>query len=271
MPFARGVCPLPPYTCRKNNFTKLLVCSTPIPLRPNAGMIRINVVSAGTIGRILSRHDAFRNTCVAETVAFSIHEFAYHGRFLDVVQYLMCAFDAWRRGTSFHPKPSHAPTYAGLGHAPAMEHTRFAGRNFYRPRHSAGVTFATFVPLKGIDTGVVWTTKRKALLYQFHQGTWTVVKVLHRQDAPFRTWMRFLGGSQMTHELSKELAHYGGLSAREAFRIIVVPFFEEDVARKQFPLAAAWNDHPVWDIVRDASLRTVDETDPVRYEWKRVN
>ena len=187
-------------------------------------------------------------------------------------------FKAWCGVTRFHPKPSVPANFVDfVDYCPVREYTQFGGRTYFRKRHCLGVVFATFVPLNGRNTGVVWTTSRKAHFFQYDetQGKWAWVKMLNRQDVPFLTWVRFLGGNE-AHKREQErrgdpLDSYTNRSPEQLFRDLVVPYYGfAKFARSRIGMRSIESAHPVWDIVRMASHMTVSLEHPSRMVWYRL-
>ena len=242
-------------------------------------MISPNVVSPPTLTLLMSRHPCFRDSEVLSHVAPNICAWAHLRRFHDLVMHAVPVFDAWRCVTRFHPKPSVPANFVDFAdYTPVHEYTRFAGRTYYRKRHSLGVTFATFVPLNGRNVGVVWTTARKAHLFQYDGtlGKWICVKTLNRQDVPFLTWMRFLGGEEALRRERERggdlFDRYANRAPQQLFHDLVVPYYGSvEFVRSRMSMRSIEGAHPVWDIVRMASAMTVSPEDPTRMEWHRLN
>lgn len=232
------------------------------------------VVTSTTLTTLLSRHVTFSETEIISHLSSTICGMALSFRYYEIIIYLMPVFDAWRRVTRFSPKPTHPPNLVDFKeYPPVQEYVQFGRKTFYRKRHDIGVVFATFVPLEGRITGVVWTTARKAHLFEHIDGAWTLVKTLNRQDVPFLTWMRFLGGRELCQreEEAAERHRYENRHPHLLFHDMITPFY--GTAR----YAARWVSmrsipaiHPTWDIVRQASLLTVSENHPSRFEWHRL-
>jgi hypothetical protein len=226
-------------------------------------MIRPRVVTTSTLTTILSRHSSFSDSETIRDVAPLIREWANASRYGDIVHHLIPAFDGWKRVTPFLPGPSTPPNINVLmGLSPVNEYTRFGGYTFYRKRHSLGVLFATFVLVNDILTGVVWTTKRRAHLFQKTADDcegWSCVKTLNRQDVPFVTWMRFLGGCDVV----------SAFSPLHNYRNTVLAYFGHDEFATGSPHFLE-SDHPTWEIVRKASLITAPADDACRFQWMKL-
>jgi len=227
-------------------------------------MNRPSAVSPSVLTRLLSQHPSFFNSDVIAQIAPMICAQAHQNRALDLIRYTK-AFKAWRHTTRFHPKPSFQANF--YLHHPVHEHARYGELRYYRKRHSIGVTFATFVPIDGCETGVVWTIARKAHLFKHNGSTWVCTKTLNRQDIPFRTWMRFLGGEQAyEREHQKNDLQYAKRSPQQLFYDLVVPFYgSAEFARDNTRSIPCTN--PIWEIVRAASAMTVSPKDSSRMEW----
>ena len=234
-------------------------------------MLRPRVVTPNALTTLLSRHSSFQETNVVEHLSPIICNFAFAFRIRDIIHHLMPVFDGWRRITTFHPKPTHPANVTYPYNNPVREYTRFGGRMFFRERHSAGVTFATFVPLGGREVGVVWTTARKAHIFHYENGSWDVVKTLNRQDVPYQTWIRFLGGREVSMQEHEHTDRSSRRSLSELFRDLVFPFYGSTPhARNSLYERSIHPDHPTWDIVRVASHLTVPLDHPSRLVWHRM-
>lgn len=234
-------------------------------------MLRPRVVTPDTLTAVLSRHPVLRDTDLLTHLSPVICGMAHASRVFDVVKYLLPAFDAWRIATPFHPKPTFAPNHTDpFDDAPVHEYARFGGRTFFRARHSLGVTFATIVPHDG-GTGVAWTTARRAHLFQRRGDGWVEVETLEEQDVPFLTWMTHLGGreiSERERRTGHPLTAYDPRPPQQLFHDLVVPLYGTTTfARSRLEMRRVHPHHPVWAIVRLASLRTVPWDDPARLEW----
>jgi hypothetical protein len=243
-------------------------------------MITPYVVSPSVLRVLLSHHTCFHDSDAIAHVSPIICTWAYLRRYQDLIRHAVPVFKAWRGATRFYPKPSFPANLVDFVHycnSPVHEHTRFGGCTYYRKRHSLGVIFATFVPLNGRNTGVVWTTSRKAHFFQYDetQGKWVCVRTLNRQDVPFLTWMRFLGGGE-AHKREQErggdpLDRYSNRAPQDLFHDLVVPYYGfAEFARSRIFMRSTDHAHPVWDIVRMASHMTVPLEDPSRMEWHRL-
>lgn len=188
---------------------------------------------------------------------------------------LLPVFYGWRRVTTFHPKSSVLPISTELtACTPVYEFTRYMERTFYRKRHSMGVTFATFVPgTNGREIGVVWTTARKAHLFEYINGNWVVVKTLNRQDDPFITWTKFLGGRETLQAEMTAAAKfpYESRTPEKLFYDLVFPFFgRTQHSRNPIYERSIPTHHATWQIVRLASVLTLPEDHPSRFQWHRL-
>lgn len=180
-------------------------------------------------------------------------------RWEDILYYLRPCFRGWRDVTPVHPK-SHLPANVTYIVSPVRECLQYRERHFFRDRHCVGVTFATFVPMDNREVGVVWTTTRRAYMFEYIYLTgWAVFKILKRQDDPFRTWLRHLGGDSFLREGDDR-------SPERLFHDLVVPYFgSHPLARDR--MRSIRDDDPVWELVKRVSYDIVSHTDPRRFVW----
>lgn len=223
------------------------------------------VVSENTVRLLLT--PLLGEADVASHVAPIVWDFAYIHRLIDIMRYLRPAFKGWEKQVSFHPLPSVAPNLNDhwTNKSAVFDYLQYHNRYFMRPKHSAGVTFATFVRLHGEEVGVVWTTARKAHMYRYRDSEWTLFKTLNRQDDPFTTWLRFLGGNAMVERETF------GRSPEQVFHDLVVPYFgttrhARDVTR----MRSISSTSPVWDLVKKTSYATVPRESPLRMNWVEI-
>jgi hypothetical protein len=223
------------------------------------------VVSPATLIRILTHHPSFRENAALHDVTPIITTFAMRSRLHDLTCIVIPCFRAWCVLTPFHPRQCVNANidYIGL---PVCEYVIYHDRLFTRRRHCLGVTFASRVTLGKREVGVVWSTTRKAYLFEYSQLVgWTLFKVLNRQDDPFLTWLRYLGGAKASGGES-----YPYLSAKRLFRDLVVPYFGcHPLSRNMERTLSIPHYDPLWELVRRVSYMTLPD-DAQRLVWKRV-
>lgn len=221
------------------------------------------VVSSFEFAAILRHHPCFEDGTVIHDLAQTITQHATSRRWEELLCYLRPCFRGWRDATPIHPKP-HIPANFSSIVSPVRECLRYRECYFYRDRHCVGITFATFVSLDNRRVGVVWTTTRHAYMFEYIvlKG-WMLFKVLNRQDDPFRTWLRHLGGDAL-------LATRDGdeRSPERLFHDLVVPYFgTHPLARDVTRMRGIRDDDAVWELVKRVSVDIISPTDPRRFVW----
>lgn len=215
------------------------------------------VISSVQLAVILSHHPCFRDRNDIRDVSLLITTHAMKQRLLDLYLVLKPCFRGWMEATYSHPSHRKEANGTPLFVSPVHEYLRYRGRYFLRNRHCVGITFATFIPIDNREVGVVWTTTRRAYLFEYiHLQGWVVFKVLNRQDDPFLTWLRHLGGDTFVDDRSPE----------RLFHDLVFPYFgSHPLARKR--VRGIRRDDQVWDLVKRVSYDVVSHTDVRRFEW----
>lgn len=218
------------------------------------------VVSSFELSAILRHHTCFKDGTAIYDLSRIITYHAMSRRWEDLLYYLRPCFRGWKNATPFHPKP-HIPANVTYMGSPVRECLRYRDRYFFRNRHCVGITFATFVPLDRREVGVVWTTTRRAYMFEYiYLKGWVLFKVLNRQDDPFLTWMRHLGGDVLLMKTER--------SAERLFHDLVVPYFgSHPLARDTTRMRGIRDDDPVWELVKRVSYDVVSSTDPRRFVW----
>lgn len=221
-------------------------------------------VSPFEFAAILRHHPCFQDGTDIYDLSHIITDYAMSRRSEDLLCYLRPCFRGWRDVTPVHPKPHLVANVAYIV-SPVRECLKYRDRYFFRDRHCIGVTFATFVPMNDREVGVVWTNTRRAYMFEYTFLTgWVVVKVLNRQDDPFRTWLRHLGGDA--------LATRDERSPERLFHDLVVPYFgSHPLARDVTRMRGLRHDDPVWELVKRVSYEVVSSTDPRRFVWENVS
>lgn len=223
------------------------------------------VPSVASLTIVLKRHPCFMDNTVLDDVAVNIVVLATHARYRDLKGILFPSFEMWKQRVTFLPRPNVEPNVL-CARTHVREYLRYHSNLFVRDRHCIGIKFATFVPLPGREVGVVWTTTRKAYMFEYTHGTgWELSKILNRQDDPFQTWLRHLRGDYTVRNQDVE---YGIRSADELFFHLVVPFFgTHPKARNGTRIP---DNHPVWDLVMRVSKLVKPIDDPERFVWRRI-
>lgn len=218
------------------------------------------VVSSFQLAAILRHHPCFQDGTAIYDLSQIITFHAMSRRWEDLLYYLRPCFRGWKNVTPFHPKP-HIPANVTYMGTPVRECLRYRDRYFFRNRHCVGITFATFVPLDRREVGVVWTTTRRAYMFEYiYLKGWVLFKILNRQDDPFLTWMRHLGGDALLVRTER--------SAERLFHDLVVPYFgSHPLARDTTRMRGIRDDDPVWELVKRVSYDVVSPTDPRRFVW----
>lgn len=218
------------------------------------------VVSSSQLAAILRHHPCFQDGTAIYDLSQIITYHAMSRRWEDLLYYLRPCFRGWKNATPFHPKP-HIPANVTYMGTPVRECLRYRDRYFFRNRDCVGITFATFVPLDRREVGVVWTTTRRAYMFEYiYLKGWVLFKILNRQDDPFHTWKRHLGGDALL--LNSER------SAERLFHDLVVPYFgSHPLARDTTRMRGIRDDDPVWELVKRVSYDVVSPTDPRRFVW----
>lgn len=165
--------------------------------------------------------------------------------------------------TEAAPKP-HLPANVTHLVSPVRECLKYRERYFYRDRHCVGVTFATLVLMDTRMVAVVWTTTRRAYMFEhIHFTGWVVFKILNRQDDPFRTWLRHLGGDALAVKRGGD-----DRSPERLFRDLVFPYFgSHTLARDVTRTRGVRDDDLIWELVKRVSYQIVSDTDPRRFVW----
>jgi hypothetical protein len=221
------------------------------------------VVSSFQLAAILRHHPCFNDRTDIHDLSHIITERAMSLRWEDLLYYLRPCFREWRDVTPFHPTPD-IPANASYLVSPVRECLVYRESLFYRDRYCIGVTFATFVPMNNREVGVVWTTTRRAYMFEYIYLTgWVVFKILNRQDDPFRTWLRHLGGDTLLVKRERDER-----SPERLFHDLVVPYFgTHPLARDVSRMRGIRDDDPVWELVKRVSNDIVSHTDPRRFVW----
>lgn len=227
-------------------------------------------VSPFQLKSILQHHPCFHDFDLDELVGV-IAQHARSQRLQDLIRHLHPSFKRWMSLLPAIPEP-HIPPNVHTDHPVREYHFDFVRNRFFvRDRHCVGVTFATFVRIGKEEVGVVWTSTRKAYMFKYewrsnaslgHLPGWVVFKILNRQDDPFHTWRRHLGGDALARNPQDPR------NVQQMFHDFVVPFFgSHPLARhatrsRRIP----WND-PVWQLVKLVSYEVVSSSDPRRVAW----
>ena len=171
-------------------------------------------------------------------------------------------FDVWMTNTKFVPSNRLPPNSDNFG-LPVREYLYYHGKRFYRNRHSLGVRFASMVSYDGLAHAVIWTDKRKAYSYMFVNGKAILAKILNRQDDPFKTWMRHLGGQAL---YDAELFNEWNRSPQMLFNDHVVCHYgsHPHITRRARQTRSY---HPIWNLIKEVSYKTYDDVEE-RLEWK---
>jgi hypothetical protein len=221
------------------------------------------VVSKLAIEILLSKITLFEESVVISHISPLIYYHAMQSRMQDL-NFILPIFIAWINASSFNPKPHVKPNFTH-NEMPVKEFLDFGGKTFSRPRFCLGVRFATILLMGSQSIGVAWTTDRKALIFKYIRlYEWKLDKTLNRQDDPFHTWLRHLGGQQRVEdEMNKE----NGRSAEELFNDLIVPYFgTHKIIYRRFGLMG--RTHPIWGIIRQASYATFHHDAKERFEWE---
>ncbi len=218
------------------------------------------VVSSFQLAAILRHHPCFQDDTAIYDLSQMITFHAMSRRWEDLLYYLQPCVRGWRNVTPVRPKP-HIPANVTYMGTPVRECLRYRDQFFFRDRHCVGITFATFVPLDRREVGVVWTTTRRAYMFEYiYLKGWVLFKILNRQDDPFLTWMRHLGGDALLVGSER--------SAERLFHDLVVPYFgSHPLARDTTRMRGIPITDPVWELVKRVSYDVVSPTDPRRFEW----
>ena len=229
------------------------------------------VISSSALTRILTHHPSFRENTVLHDVTPIITTFAMRSRLHDLTCIILPCFRAWCVQTPFHPKQGVNPNVQHIG-SPVCEYVIYHDRLFTRRRHCLGVTFATFVVLGHREVGVVWSTTRKAYLFEYTDLVgWTLLKVLNRQDNPFLTWLRYLGGADVVRREASGDDPSLCRSAERLFHDLVVPYYGcHPLCRDVGRMRSIPHYDPVWELVRRVSYMTLPEDARQRLAWNRV-
>lgn len=227
----------------------------------------LRVISPYAFNVILSRHPCFCDSTVLNDVCHDIVTHAVTARLCDIYRFILPAFRMWKKSTTFWPPVDVIPN---LNHivSPVKECTRSHDKIFIRNRFDVGVLFATFVPIDNREVGIVWATNRRAYVFDYHflKG-WVLFKVLNRQDDPFQTWMRHLGGDRIMRMQERDDRVRSGA---RLFHDLVVPYYgTHPKARDKTRMRGIRNDDPVWELVKRVSYMVVPEDAVERFEWKR--
>lgn len=222
------------------------------------------VVSSLQLAAILRHHPCFEDGTDIHDLSQMITQYAMSRRWEDLLYFLRPCFRGWRNVTPFHPKP-HIPANVTYMGTPVRECLRYRDRYFFRNRHCVGITFATFVPLDRREVGVVWTTTRRAYMFEYiYLRGWVLFKILNRQDDPFRTWLRHLGGNALAVKRDGDVR-----SAERLFHDLVVPYFGyHPLARDKMRMRGIPHTDAVWELVKRVSYDVVSPTDMRRFVWK---
>lgn len=229
----------------------------------------IRSVSTRTLTIILSYHPCFDGNTVLNDVAESITYLAMVLRLNDIWFLMIPAFRKWEKSTTFWPKSTMKPYYNYLV-PPVKECTKYRDRFYSRDRFCIGVTFATFVPIGNRYVGVVWTTSRKAYMFEYlYLKGWVLFKTLNRQDDPFRTWLKHLGGNEKVCNEKTGDDRFSSRHAELLFHDLMVPYFgTHPYARTR--MREIVHDSPVWELVKRVSYMVVPEDDARRFSWKPI-
>lgn len=221
------------------------------------------VVSSFQLAAILRHHPCFHDTAAIHDLSHVITHHAMSRRWKDLLFYLRPCFRGWRNVTPVHPKP-HIPANVTYIVSPVRECLQYRERFFLRDRHCVGITFATFVRLDNREVGVVWTTTRRAFMFEYiYLKGWVLFKVLNRQDDPFLTWMRHLGGNALAVKRDGDVR-----SPERLFHDLVVPYFgSHPLARDTTRMRGIPDTDAVWELVKRVSYDVVSPADPRRFVW----
>lgn len=236
-----------------------------VPARTKYTREMLRVVSPFTLTTILNHHPCFHDNTVLNEVCGDIVVRAKKARLRDLRQMIQ-VFVRWERETIFWPRANAVPN---LNHhvAPVKECIRYHGKIFIRDRFDVGIIFATFVPMGNRNVGVVWATNRKAYMFEYYLEGWVLVKVLNRQDDPFQTWLRHLGGERSLNA-EKNRDERRRRSATQLFHDLVVPYYgTHPEARDVTRMRGIRCDDPVWELVKRVSYMIIPEDAPERFEW----
>lgn len=209
----------------------------------------VRVVSRATLVLFFNRLPYFHSNTVIDDVASTIELYALRSRLIDLLDLINPAFCAWKSATHFFPRNSMAANVRSTSHV--REYLHYAGNEYYRDRHLAGIRFAAFV-VSSTNCVVIWTYAHKAYVFEDDETKseeWTLKRILHRQDDVFATWMRYLRKSS--------------LSDVRTFRREVFPFFARSTTEYSIP-----ENSSVWQLVKRVSYMTVAENDDERMTWK---
>lgn len=222
-----------------------------------------SVISSLHLAAILQHHPCFRDGTDIHDLSQIITKYAMCRRWEDLFYYLRPCFHGWRDATPIRPKP-HLPANVPYMVSPVRECLRYRERFFFRDRHCIGVTFATFVPMDNREVGVVWTTTRRAYMFEYiYLKGWVRFKILNRQDDPFRTWLRHLGGTALVLKRDDDVR-----SPERLFHDLVVPYFgSHPLARDTTRMRGIPDTDAVWELVKRVSYDVVSSTDPRRFAW----
>lgn len=220
----------------------------------------LHVVTLNTLTSLVSKlpYDG------VEDVADIIYAHACAMRCEDVTL-MRRALVMWETRTKFHPKRNAMPVRRNWYDCPVYEYTVYHGEEFFRERFCAGVSLVVRLCFQGKLAHVAWTMKRKAFIYVYDQNAlqkWVLHKVLNRQDDPFQTWYKHLGGA------SDDYRARGHTSPQDSFYRLVVPMFGcHRLLRSRTSMRAVEQNDVVWGIIKRLS-ESLTEFDGERFEWK---
>ena len=189
-------------------------------------------------------------------------------------------FILWKKCTHFVPRwYMPADNIPWLRHHPLFQYKLYHGNLFVRERHSKGVTFAAMIWMPHIGMlAVVWTIDRKAHVYKLDPNTCNATeatlkqpyKVLNRQDDPFKTWERHLGGREIVETEKRrhqKFPHLTSRSPERLFQLYSEPHFGVHPLVNYPPTRINDKKHPIWTVIRKVSY-TLSFSEEHRMQWK---